>query len=332
MRPPFIQIAEELFQAADDLGVILNWNAGEAFRGVASLIRWILARCPEDSPPSANAIVRGAAAAKLIANAAGYRGDPEAFAKACEECSCPILQRVEGGIRIRGLRRYDALWGKYNPAEWKAWKKAHPDYRTDPEQEGGEPAPEPAQNRPGLGPEQRRKDQDQDQVEDPKEGFRPPPPTPSGLAVVEDEEYFVPGRDGCPSRQTRPKVRWKPSVDGVWEMIQAWREVHRLPREAKRPRKFNAWAAEALNSAGPDALERTYRGFVTDETIEAKTYPTAIFIGNVWEVRRPAPDVHFEGELRMTEERSHHVLRLTRYEVLELEFNQQRFSFATEGT
>lgn len=112
MRLPYLQVAMELIeQAAPDLAVILEWNERTAIGGLLTMIRWGLGRCPDDAPPSANAVVPGPAAARLIAKAAGYDGDPEAFVDACASIRPkPLLERVEGGIRIRGLNRYDEAW------------------------------------------------------------------------------------------------------------------------------------------------------------------------------------------------------------------------------
>ena len=111
MHLPFLQITNEVIdQVAPDLAAMLEWTEEGAGWGLLKAIRWGLGRCPDDAPPSSNATVQGPHAAKLIARAAGYRGDPEAFVDACEQVRPAVLERVQDGVRFRGFDRYDVAW------------------------------------------------------------------------------------------------------------------------------------------------------------------------------------------------------------------------------
>src|SRR5690606_28344206 len=70
MRQPWYQVTNELIdQVAPELAVALDWSEAAAGWGLLKAIRWVLGRCPDHEPPSANAVVRGPHAAKLIARA-----------------------------------------------------------------------------------------------------------------------------------------------------------------------------------------------------------------------------------------------------------------------
>jgi hypothetical protein len=114
MRLPYLQVAMEVMElAAPDLAVELDRPEGELGWGLLKVFKWALGRCPDNAPPSWNDVVKGPAAARLIAAAAGYGGDPDAYVGAlCSVSPDPLLERVEGGIRICGLNRYDQAWLK----------------------------------------------------------------------------------------------------------------------------------------------------------------------------------------------------------------------------
>ncbi len=109
-------------QIAPDLAVKLKCSEAEAGWGVLCLFRWALGRCPDDAPPSIYSVVEDEDAALLLANAAGFKGDPQAYVAACEKIRPALLEKVDGGIRVRGLDRYDAAWGRNNPEAWKLYK------------------------------------------------------------------------------------------------------------------------------------------------------------------------------------------------------------------
>lgn len=148
MRLPWEQIAMEIIEVtAPELGAELypdlDADVAEACAGwgVVKLIKWALARCPDHQPPSANAVVKGATAARQIARAAAWKGDPDVYVGAVAKITYAVLELVPGGIRVRGLDRYDAVWGDRNKDAWDKWKTAHPDrYSLGRRSSGGVPA------------------------------------------------------------------------------------------------------------------------------------------------------------------------------------------------
>lgn len=163
MRLPYLQVAMEVIeQAAPELSVGLECDEEKAGWGLVKLFKWALGRCPEDRPPSAGAVVKGKNAARLIAQAAGFGGSPDAFVSACEAIAPdPILERVGDGIRICGLDRYDAAWRKSNPAKWMEWREKY-GIAPEPEQNRSESAPNPPRN--GAEPAPQKKTQMQTQT------------------------------------------------------------------------------------------------------------------------------------------------------------------------
>lgn len=169
MRLPFLQVAMEVVdQSAPDLAVLLDADELRVVGGLVRLFKWALGRCPDDLPPSASDVILGPEAPRLIARAAGHAGDPEAFVSACERCQPALLERTEGGIRVRGLDRYDAAWGKSHPDLWRVWKQAQNGARTEPERNRPETVPEPERNRDGIGAEPARKTHTHTQIEEKK--------------------------------------------------------------------------------------------------------------------------------------------------------------------
>jgi hypothetical protein len=169
MRLPYQQIAMEVIElVAPELAITLDWTEEGAGWGIILLHKWALARCPDDLPPSSSDIVRGPNAAKLIARAARFTGDPDAFVAACVAASPAILERVEGGIRVRGLSRYDAAWGKSNPRKWAELRDRHEPEATPPRvRTDSDPVPE--RFRPESVPEPGRQTQIQTQIQIQKE-------------------------------------------------------------------------------------------------------------------------------------------------------------------
>lgn len=300
MRLPYIQIAMEVIeQAAPDVSVELDADEATVGWGLVKMIRWALGRCREDLPPSASSVVSGPAAARQIARAAGWMGDPDAWVDATARVQpSPLLERVDGGIRIRGLDRYDPAWGKSNPDRWAQWKADHPD------RYGSKADPKSGRNRAGTEtePNSNRADpglQTQTQTQTKKQKKKkPPPPTPSAdssaaapadapAAVVVEREVYRRTVDGLSRLEHEPAVDWQPTPAGCWEMVQLHRELRGLPREGSQPKGFTAWASRALAQAGPDGVEETLLGYLADETIRAPGYPTAVFIGGIWGARAP---------------------------------------------
>lgn len=149
MRLPWLKIAQEIREAsAPELATKLyppcppkleamlrehykveseHLERSLAGYGIIEVIGWSLGRCPEHEPPSAHAVVKGPTAAREIARVAGWRGDPDVYVKACASLTFPLLEIVAGGVRVRGLDRYDEAWGERHREAWAAWKAARPE-------------------------------------------------------------------------------------------------------------------------------------------------------------------------------------------------------------
>lgn len=143
---------ETIEQAAPDLAVLLRWREESAGWGLVRLARWAIGRCNDALPPSACDVVHGPHAARLLARAAGYRGDPDSFVSACEQVHPePVLQRVPGGVRVCGLARYDSYWAKSNPERWRDYK-ANPAAFVQQAAPAAKPPTLPAENQENQAP------------------------------------------------------------------------------------------------------------------------------------------------------------------------------------
>jgi hypothetical protein len=157
MRLPYLQLEVEIIeQLAPDLAVELGITEAEAGWGVVCLFKWALGRCSDDLPPSAQSVVSGPHAAELVTKSARFRGDPGAFTEACSRTKPAILEILADGIRIRGMKRYDAAWGKNHPKEWSAWKEQRHS-GTFTANQGDPPGPKSDLNRAEIGPKSGRK-------------------------------------------------------------------------------------------------------------------------------------------------------------------------------
>ncbi len=118
-----MQIAMEVLEvSAPELSVELAISEAEAGWMLMKLIPWALARCPDHLPPSESDVVEGASAARKVAKAVGWVGDADELVAALERLRYAPVERVPGGIRIRGLDRYDAGWGSNHRELWAEWK------------------------------------------------------------------------------------------------------------------------------------------------------------------------------------------------------------------
>jgi len=109
--------SETLLHEASDLAVMLKWRKPDAGWGLIELEHWALSRCSDDAPPSSQALVRGAAAAELVARVAGWRKAPELWFDAAEQLPAGLARRVvdqgEACVDLAGLlRHYDEPWEK----------------------------------------------------------------------------------------------------------------------------------------------------------------------------------------------------------------------------
>lgn len=291
MRLPYEQIAMEIIEvSAPELGANLvayrallrpirdtATRADIAKRcagwGVLELIKWALARCPDNQPPSSHATVKGVGAAQQISLAAGYPGDPEEYVRVASSLTYPILELVPGGIRIKGLDRYDPYWGKCFPKLWADWKAKHPDMYAAPKDRAGT-GPEPARSRDGAGPP------DPDPDPDSKDASPPPPPDGGGGSK---------------------HVAMTPDAQAFWDERVVPRRRSRGLKTGEPPRAFAGWYVACRSEGLADQqLDDALGLFMADPDFSAKGWPVAVFIKpNVYRWRlRERPELAFEFEAR----------------------------------
>jgi len=270
MRVPWFQVATEVVdQAAPDLACLLDGDELRLLGGLMHLFKWGLGRCPDDEPPSANAVVRGPAAAKLVARAAGYEGDPDVFVDACSQVQPPLLERVPDGVRFRGLDRYDATWGKNNPAAWAAWKAAH--VTTPPG-----PVPEPERSRAESGPVPIPKTKTETQT-DRKDAAAAPKPKVSRVPVV-------------PVAPDTPPETWL--GDDFWAWAQAQRIASGYVCEPGPPIDAGTWWSACLMTPGVTAvrMKRAFAVFGESKHWEGQRFPFRGFMSQ-WSQFVPPQEV-----------------------------------------
>jgi hypothetical protein len=273
MRFPWVQIAMEVIeQAAPDLATLLDWTEEAAGWGLVKMFRWALGRCPEDRPPSASAVIKDPAAARLLARAAGWKGDPDAFVKACASVMPdPLLELLpDGAIRIRGLGRYDRGWEKNHKEDAARWK-AGAGKRREMVPESGT---KPALNGAGSAPPDADADADTDAEEETSSSLPPPSENSDG--------------DASDAPSQKEEVEFPQTADGFFAWAQRARRDLGAPLEAKKPKGFDAWYAEHAPKIGSYDLSDAYVTYLRDETISAPGHPTAVFItSDIWRMRLP---------------------------------------------
>jgi hypothetical protein len=246
MHLPFMQVASEILDiTAPEVAIALDWSEEAAFTGLVRLFRWGLARCPDHLPPSASDTIKRPTAAKLIARATGYTGDAEAFVSACESAAYPVLERVPDGIRLRGLNRYDAAWGKNNPALWAEWKRSR-----------AGTGPKPARNRAETVPPYADTDSDLE-VDSTAAAGQPPVANPLGGIPTTQEMVREIADRRKPEAAPRAVITYQePTTEpSGWspDEFHAWAQVRRsesgyFVEKPPNVRDLGSWYSEALMS------------------------------------------------------------------------------------
>ncbi len=244
-----MQIAMEVIEvSAPELSIELGVSEPEAGWMLIKLIPWALARCPDHMPPSESDLVEGACAARKIAKAVGYTGDPEELVNACQRLRYSPLERVAGGIRIRGLDRYDSGWGSNHRDLWAEWR----DFRA-----GVGP-------RPGETPRADTCESHVKNVDSPCPDTDPDPDTEKPLPVVAElaaaEDPVVVG-----------KQFWGPTRNVRLERGLVAPEVP--------PPKWNDFAVRR-NRVGfsPHDVAAAHLAYVRDKDFQGKGWPIGIFL------------------------------------------------------
>lgn len=258
MRLPYVQVASEVVDGAADLSVMLDCDVPRALGMVVLIFNYALRRARDDRPPSLSDTIQLPEAAKLVARAAGWTGDPEVFISACERLPYPPLERLEdGGIRFCGLDRYDAAWLKKLPKEEAgAWRLFLDGKGPSPflRRIGGESAPEPALNRGGTGAEWQPQTQTQTQIQ------------------TQEKKDDVRSNGDAP-RENFPRTPEKPTkADDLWDGLDLWCWVQAKRWEVglaceRRPneRVLNVWYSNALmEGITIRALREAFYAFAED--------------------------------------------------------------------
>jgi hypothetical protein len=230
------------------------------------LIRGALNRADPDRPPSESDTVAGPLADRILARLAGWTGDPSGFVDACCSCSHPVLERVPGGVRVRGMKRYDSTWAK-NKRRGHGLDEAE----DSPETSRAGPARVTGGSRSVPGPQDPDPDPDRDLDPDPDHRSPPPPPP-----AAEASETAPDGHAGEASQVSG--IAWAPTPRGLWSFILAARAQAGLPPEPRQPRGFDGWAAAQLAKYGKTAIECAFVDFLGDVDIRKSNRPTAVFM------------------------------------------------------
>lgn len=158
MGLPWIQMGSEVIEhGAADLAVMLDWDEAHAGWALLKIFDWALKRADPAKPPSQSSDIMGPFAARMVARAGGWQGDPDTFIKACAMLPDPPVTLVDNGVRIHGLKRYDSAWAKNH--------RPKPDRRAaapEPTPIRPEAGAEPSRNTPGSAPEDRDRDVDRE--------------------------------------------------------------------------------------------------------------------------------------------------------------------------
>lgn len=281
MRVQWVQVAMEVVEeSAPDLAVLLETSEAEAGWGLIKLIKWFLGRVPENEYPSMHDLVHGPHAARLIASAAGYKGDSQRYVEALEELAKPILQIMADGVRMRGMNRYDAMLDEAEERSSKAKKAARARWGT------GEPVKPEIEHAPSIArasSEQcssnapRCLDRD---VDEDSESLKPPPPadTPPRAKLVAVEKLpFLTVADLTPRDRTR------------WKHRQRARRNVGLLRETDPPSGWPAFCDELeARKLGDEQVEHSHAMYLRDEHFADRKWPTALWIQpGIWRSRLP---------------------------------------------
>lgn len=278
MRLPFLQLDSEVLDVtAPEVAIALDWTEEAAVVAVLRMVQYVLARCPDDAPPSAHAVIRGPNAARILARVAKWAGDPDAFVAAFCGASHPVLERLSDGIRLRGTKRYDEAWlGQKDrsakakaaaDARWAQERAREEEERARAEAEHATSnarasAEHPPSTAPTVLGDAKTQIKTQTQIETQSQNQRPeseperdePPPQ------YAREGWQPPGK---------PEPPPDPFADGMsfFAQVQVERHEDGLPRE-KPPnhRKLSAWWSEVHHDLDGDValLVPAYREFSKD--------------------------------------------------------------------
>lgn len=108
MRLPFIQVAQEALTDSKALARLLKIDQAAALGTLNLLWAWALSQGDEDKPP--DGVVMTPYAAEMMAGAVCWTGDAEVLLQAL--IALGAVEKLEIGLRVRGMDRYRAAWEK----------------------------------------------------------------------------------------------------------------------------------------------------------------------------------------------------------------------------
>lgn len=108
MRLPWVQVTQEAFGLSRSLAGLLGCDRHRALSMLIDLWAWGLDQGPADEPPMG--IVNSPRAARMVAGAVEWTGDADELIQALEDLG--IVEVFDGGIRVRGMKRYHGTWKK----------------------------------------------------------------------------------------------------------------------------------------------------------------------------------------------------------------------------
>lgn len=253
MRLPFIQVDQDAWARAKTLGRFLKTTRREAFGVQADLWQWGLEMSPEDR---IDGVFIDPEPAELLAGALEWKGSAEGLLQALIRAQ--LVDLVDGGVRIRGLERYDEIIQE-RKAEAQRKRDAAAERKREEERRrssAGSP-PDVRRNSGGIHPS----DADADAEPTHTQRSKPPPPPTAG------------GADPAAA---------------AWEAVQARRVLHGLKTEPKRPSGFTEWVAALTVPVQSEEFLAALDAYLGDGHIRAKGHPTSVLItADVFSSRLP---------------------------------------------
>jgi hypothetical protein len=230
---PFQKLRSETVEhEAQDLAALLSWDEAKAGWGLVKLERWGLSRCTDDAPPSAQAVVRGPSAMKLVARAFGWRKDPALLLEACEQLPSPHARRVPDGVELCRLKDYDDTWTKAKKErdrkakarEEEEAKKAQGQSADTPRTSGGSPADGEGKKEMKIETKKEAKEETQSPEQEPLalEGQEPPESAKHPLQALWAEladPSLSRWRKLDPTRRKKADAAWREHGPGGWRDI-----------------------------------------------------------------------------------------------------------------
>lgn len=233
MRLPWVQVTQEAFGLSRSLAGLLGCDRHRALSLLIDLWAWGLDQGPADEPPQG--MIINPRAARMLAGAVEWAGDADELLQALEDLGA--VEILDGGVRVRGMRRYHGTWRKNRAGS------------------GGNPNGSST----GTVTEPKRQTQKQKQKQRSPDGDLPPSPHEGGGDGSEDPEVQVVATFIADLPPT-------PGTLGV--LADAWNEITTapLPRVVEMPPARRKQAQAALRRRSLAEWRRVF------EAVEASSF------------------------------------------------------------